>query len=155
MHADHLGTCDNMAHVSYTGESFSQLILWQKIIHDSSEQESYGSLQQTAAFPPRGKTPRQAQTWEKHETRCSSPPPCNNRLSLHILFSNQFPNLEMSFSAGEWGRFRPLQALNSLYWTVNRNWKLGSARLIDSRPQKPNDVLAERNISKDINNYES
>lgn len=43
-----------MALVSYTAESFSQLILWQKIIRDSSEQESYGSLQQTAVFLPRG-----------------------------------------------------------------------------------------------------
>lgn len=57
MHADNLETCDNMAHVSYTAESFSQLILWQKIIRTSSEQESYGSLQQTAGFQPRGVTP--------------------------------------------------------------------------------------------------
>lgn len=31
-------------------------------------------------------------------------PPCNNNLSLHILFSNQFAKLELSFSAA----FRPL-----------------------------------------------
>lgn len=76
--------------------------------------------------------------------------PCNHDLSLRVLFSNQFTNLEMASGAG----FRPLQALDSLYWTVNQNWKPGSARLIDFRPQKPNDVLAERNLSKDINNYE-
>lgn len=45
-----------MAYVSYTAESFSQLILWQKIIRNSSEQESYGSLQQTAVSQPRGVT---------------------------------------------------------------------------------------------------
>lgn len=48
MHADELGSCNNVAHVSYTAETFSQLVVWQKMTNYSCEQHpSYGSLQQT------------------------------------------------------------------------------------------------------------
>ena len=164
------GTC-----VLYRG-NFSQLVLWQKMINYSellwatSKLRKFTTNMHFYLFPsPSGTKLRQAKTpAERHEMLRRFP-----AIIIHfilILFSNQLTNLEMSFTADKCltvqlnpplslplkGGFlsRHWIAYNR-YWTVNLNWKLGSLCLIDFRPQKPNDVLVERNISKDINNYES
>lgn len=111
-------------------------------------------------------SPRYGAPTKKRETPALLP--CNNNSTSLILFSNQLTNLEMSFTADkcytvplnpplcfERGFLSRHWIAYNRYWTVNLNWKLGSLCLIDFRPQKPNDVLVERNISKDINNYES
>lgn len=63
----------------------------------------------------------------KHEKsmKRDAAPPCNNHLSLHILFSNQFPNLEMSFSAGEWSPIPPSPGSQQLILNCKSELKAG------------------------------
>lgn len=138
MHVDDLRSCNNMAHVSYTAESFSQLVVWHKMTNYSQLLWATSKLWKFTTnmhfiyllFPEVQHSDKQTPA-KKHEIQSCFPAIiiqfCLFYLFIYLyyFFFNQGTNLEMSITANKcytvhlnpppllWKRL-PLQALNSV-----------------------------------------